>query len=524
MSPEYMVLGLPDDVDADEDVIRDGADGLLTTRNTMLGQSIDLETSFWATANEFSDTIAWDITGASGQQIQTWEATAELLTHGAGTLTLYADAVKEYRGVRADLHLRWSECKSAALARIGEFGADTLTFSGVSQEQAEVDYLNGVREELLGEHAQARSDLDDATDDTKDALTNGPSAASWKRIEDAGLMTGREIHIFGGVPDPVIDFGPQEDWTPQEVARWWADLAPNQREHAMEEYPDDLRNLDGVPVVVRDELNRTAFEEHLELMEDKDPALEGVYLKEIREALEEEDTFLIYFDPLSLDGQAALSRGNPDTADNVSTLVPGMLNHLGSLGTSIERADTILAEMDENAPGADNASVVWFGYDPPFPGDMSADDAGRDFAEFQEGLRATHQGDEPSHNTVIGHSFGALVVGAADNPNIGGGLAADSMVLIGGAGATVDNISELSMSEEDVHVVLGDDDWISTARGLGMDGSYGVPLHEEEFYQDPDNPGQDLGNRLDPSEETGHSGYFDDEQTLDYLGDVTTGK
>ncbi|NYH50423.1 hypothetical protein HNR06_000012 [Nocardiopsis arvandica] len=63
----------------------------------VLGRSADLETGFSATANEFSDTIAWDIREASDQEIQTWEDAAEILIHGSGTLTLYADAVEKYR-------------------------------------------------------------------------------------------------------------------------------------------------------------------------------------------------------------------------------------------------------------------------------------------------------------------------------------------------------------------------------------------------------------------------------------------
>jgi hypothetical protein len=52
---------------------------------------------------------------------------------------------------RIALHAHWSECTRKALTRTEAFGANTMTFSGVSQEQAEVDYLNGVREVLLGE-------------------------------------------------------------------------------------------------------------------------------------------------------------------------------------------------------------------------------------------------------------------------------------------------------------------------------------------------------------------------------------
>ncbi|MFC9090349.1 hypothetical protein [Nocardiopsis dassonvillei] len=76
-----------------------------------------------------------------------------------------------------------------------------------------------------------------------------------------------------------------------------------------------------------------------------------------------------------------------------------------------------------------------------------------------------------------------------------------------------------------MHVIQGDDDWIEDARdnfGLLIEG-FGTPLHDDGFFEDPDNPGEELGNRLDPEADTGHSGYFADEETLSYLGEVLTG-
>lgn len=523
MPLESMGLGLPEDIEADEDTIRDSALDLLSTKSTMLGYSIDLESAFRNTADEFTDMIAWDITGASEREIATWQDVAEHLTHGSGTLTLYADAVEDYREARSDIQSRWNEYKSAALGRIDEFGADTLTASGITQEAEEEQYLQNVRSTLLTEHSQAKSDLDDVTDDTKDALTNGPSMDSWQRIKDAGLMTGREIFLFGGQTSPEVRFEPQDDWSAEEVADWWWTLAPNQQDHLKDEYPEDLRSLDGVPVVVRDELNRAYLEEEMPRL---DEHIIGARLEDIQEILEGEDKFLIYLDPYAVTGgQAAISTGNPDLADNVTTMVPGMLNDMGTMTTPVERSEAIYEQMEANSPDADHASIVWMGYNTPPAGGLSPDKAASDLVAFQEGLRATHQGDQPPHSTVLGHSFGALVVGAADNPDVGGGLGADSLVFVGGAGTSVDHISDLTIDEENVHVIHGDDDWIEKFRnwlGPTLD-SFGAPLHHDEFYEDPDSSGEELGNRLDPEEDTGHSGYFTDEETLDYLGDVLTG-
>ncbi|MFC9086336.1 alpha/beta hydrolase [Nocardiopsis dassonvillei] len=528
MSVESMSLGLPEDVDADPEVLRQGASDLLTTRQTMLGYSSDLDSGFWAAANEFTDTIAWDIRGASQSDIESWQAVGELLTYGSGALELYAEAVDAYREVREDVQGRWDFYKSEALSRIEENGADTLTFTGSTQEEAEREYLTTVRSTLLGEHQDARNDLDDATDDANDTLRNGPTTDMWQRFVDAGLMTGKEVDLFGGSVHPTVGEPPGEDWTPEQVAHWWYNLAPNQQDYAMEEYPDELRNLDGVPVVVRDELNRERLELELDRVTSAGMGhmtYSWEQLREIEEALASDDKYLIYFDPYANGaGEAAISTGNPDHADNVSTLVPGMLNDMGSMADDVVRSEAIYGEMRENRPDEDHASIVWMGYDAPLGGGFDPEQSAERLAAFQDGLRATHRGDEPSHNTVMGHSFGAFVAGAADNPDIGGGLDADSLVLLGGPGASVDNITELSTDTDDVHVVQGDDDWIRYLDQSGALGEhYGTPPDNDEFFENPDNPDETLGHRLDPEEKTGHSGYFEDEETLDYLGDVATG-
>lgn len=78
-----------------------------------------------------------------------------------------------------------------------------------------------------------------------------------------------------------------------------------------------------------------------------------------------------------------------------------------------------------------------------------------------------------------------------------------------------------------MHVIVGDDDWINWFRDLpfdvSLDGDFGRPLHHDRFYLGPEGRETFYGNRLNLWAETEHNGYFEDEETLDYLGDVLTG-
>ncbi|MGH3469066.1 MAG: alpha/beta hydrolase, partial [Thermocrispum sp.] len=88
-----------------------------------------------------------------------------------------------------------------------------------------------------------------------------------------------------------------------------------------------------------------------------------------------------------------------------------------------------------------------------------ADSAQDDFADFQQGLRATHDETGRSMNSVVAHSYGNVVLGqAASHHN----LDVDKMMIVGGAGGGdgVRNVSDLGMAPEDVYAVTDEDDFI----------------------------------------------------------------
>ncbi|HEY2763441.1 MAG TPA: alpha/beta hydrolase [Pseudonocardiaceae bacterium] len=60
---------------------------------------------------------------------------------------------------------------------------------------------------------------------------------------------------------------------------------------------------------------------------------------------------------------------------------------------------------------------------------------------FQDGLRATHQGP-PSHNTVLGHSYGSTVVGYAARDHR---IVADDVIFVGSPGVGVEHATDLHL-------------------------------------------------------------------------------
>jgi hypothetical protein len=323
----------------------------------------------------------------------------------------------------------------------------------------------------------------------------------------AGRISGAGAGVLGiaAPPDwPPFPPGPPIGGTPDEVRAWWDGLSDEDRETYARGLPDAIRNLDGIPATVRHEANVPVLAAGIAALEQREreiaagtgaPAASGE-LDQVRDrltglrAIDERlrvqapgaESLLLGLDTTG-DGRAIVAIGNPDTARNVATLVPGIFNDLGDVGTLIDRAATL-------RPGPDTSTIAWLGYDTPelgplgFPGsafdDGRAEAAKADLARFQEGLRTTHDG-VPSHNTVVAHSYGSTVAGQAARDF---GLAADDLILVASTDPAVGNAAEYRLDgvppEEigrHVHATAAPDDVLSDAGAW----RYGNNPTDEDF-------------------------------------------
>ena len=162
-------------------------------------------------------------------------------------------------------------------------------------------------------------------------------------------------------------------------------------------------------------------------------------------------------------GRAIVSDGNPDTAENVVTMIPGTNTTMKSITGQMDYAGSVAAEADRRGDEGATAVISWIGYDAPEDkeavSDNSAENATADLSTFQDGLRATHEGTTPSHNSVIGHSYGSTVLGHTATSEHG--LDADELILVGSPGTSVDNAHELGFAPENVHSTTAENDHIN---------------------------------------------------------------
>ncbi|WP_112133649.1 alpha/beta hydrolase [Glycomyces dulcitolivorans] len=305
--------------------------------------------------------------------------------------------------------------------------------------------------------------------------------------------------------------------SPAAVNAWWDGLSPFEQQGLLESRPELLAQVDGIPSGVRDSANRTLLdgelhrrESEIENVEDRlavDPGnqdlqkrLEGLRgtqedLTRLRDTVSEPyqvgaggpalDHYLLGYSSAE-DGRAIVAIGNPDTADNVSVLVPGTGADLGNVGGSVDRAALMAGDAYWADPNASTASVLWLGYDAPdevVPHAMDkqyAEDAAQDLSSFAAGLRAVDE-DGESHLTVTGHSYGSTTVGIAARD---AGLDVDDMVFVGSPGVGVDSASDLGIDPDRVWATRNEEDIIGWARedtigsivGGGAGGLLGGPV------------------------------------------------
>lgn len=372
----------------------------------------------------------------------------------------------------------------------------------------------------------------------------------------------------GDLPAPT----PPPDASVGDAVGWWDSLSDARRAEVVAEHPEQVGNLDGIPALVRDDANRAVL--------DRTIAADAARAEQIRDrlaelaqgpvhgpgyhvtpqgierdrlttelaAIEERTAgttaikarldaggYLLGFEPHAGNGRAIVATGNPDLAHNVVTHVPGTTARLGTIGGDLARVDAVVQSAQRADASATTVGVTWYDYDAPqslytdAPREVFADEARPHLRSFQEGLRATHDGD-PSHNTVIAHSYGTTVVGHTARD---GGLDADALVFAGSPGVGVEHVSELNRPPGTVYSTTSANDEIAIAN-LRWESPDGNPIADalgrslDAHGRDPSSA--DFGAEVfaaDPA--GGHSDYWTningrDNPALDSFGRIAVGK
>lgn len=248
------------------------------------------------------------------------------------------------------------------------------------------------------------------------------------------------------------------------------------------------RKIDGFPRNPSGEVkpnDKREFDDLKSQLGDLDKKIHG--LDDLNHRLSMSDPHSPDFDPtrqrpyvLRIDdagaGRAIVAMGNPDTAQHVATYVPGTGSELSKIGGDMDRADRMVDAARQ--AGARSMSVItWLGYDAPptlldAASESYADHGKHALDSFQDGLRESHQ-RAPSHNTVVGHSYGTALVGHAARDEH---LAVDNVVLVASPGVGVDHASQLHIPPDHVYSTTAANDLINVTNLPPLPDGRGNPL------------------------------------------------
>ncbi|MFI6205640.1 alpha/beta hydrolase [Streptomyces sp. NPDC051041] len=342
---------------------------------------------------------------------------------------------------------------------------------------------------------------------------------------------------------------PPRDGSPKDNAAWWKSLDAEQQAAWISMRPGVVGALDGLPSTVRDEANRIVFAEtrgryQTELNSiPKPPANEwtwitaGPYPSKVHtdewmewhrqygdryehltkslkgmQSIQERfdatgkrglpEAYLLGFSPEG-DGRAIIANGNPDTADHQAVYVPGTTSDLENIGGNINRMENVWRAADARAGGRLVSTITWLGYEAPdgvvkdAPFEHYAYDGAPELNRFLDGLETSHSGDSEPHRTVIGHSYGTTVVGAAAQT---GRLNTDDVIFAGSPGVKVSGADEMDVPEGHVWNEEADGDVVPDIGRWGHGGDGFVIPSDPKF-----------GANQMTTDTQGHSGYWDED-------------
>lgn len=346
---------------------------------------------------------------------------------------------------------------------------------------------------------------------------------------------------------------PPSHGSPADNASWWRALGWQKREQVIGQHPGWIGNRDGVPFAARDRANRTllsvtradlvmegqrleadladnwlgdAFttdDEALEQVMDKVASLDAIEQTLAKPG--QRQLLLLDLEPER--AQAAIARGNVDSADNVAVFVPGMT---ATVTDSMKGYDNDMDQLQHRAElenkrvnpsqNLTTATVTWIGYQAPqlgwdligansAAGDRAAQAGAAQLVPFLRGIDAAR--DHDAHLSVLGHSYGSTTAGLALQQNTG----VDDVVFFGSPGIGTNHIENLSVPKGHSYYIEARWDPIGDLGLLGIDPSH---LDGIEHASTKDSTVVDpmTGETRHFREVTGHTAYLADESTSQY--------
>ncbi|WP_244501050.1 alpha/beta hydrolase [Streptomyces sp. TP-A0874] len=338
------------------------------------------------------------------------------------------------------------------------------------------------------------------------------ATSGWTAIQDHGTGPSPRAAALKAWRHGSIDGRrlPSAEAPPQEVSRFFRSLSADQRHRLADRHPLVVGNLDGAPLTLRYEANRTSLEQARahERQRARDDRLTQLGREEAErlvhryDSLLGEDRQILAFDPTGI-GRAAEVFGDLEKADRVSVVVPGVDTNLVNFERTHKkyRAPVGMAQALYDAerterPEGRTAVIAWADYTAPAGIGVDAA-AGRLAERGAVRLRGLVEALPGSARSValFCHSYGSVVCGVAASqlPD-----RVTDIAVAGSPGMRAANTGDLGGNSR-IWAMRDAGDWIAD-----------IPFLEiGQLGHGPDPVTPEFGaRRLSAAGAGGHGGYF----------------
>lgn len=377
-------------------------------------------------------------------------------------------------------------------------------------------------------------------------------AAARDEIDDGtgAALLGASVAGIGQGQDQAV-LPPPGGGSPADNNAYWDTLTEAQRKDLIDQHPELVGNLDGIPAAARDDANRTRLPAEIVAAEAElaraqhafdNPSLASQFgqlvagdlgttvdddlrraeeklaaLRAVERATENGGQLLV-LDSSGEMVKAAVAAGDVDTADHVSVSVPGMTTTVQqNLESQVDQTAALREQTDDQLRaqgrgGETVATVAWLGYEPPGWGSFTddwditdtvatsgqAEEGGASLAGFVNGVDAS-RADDP-HLTTLAHSYGSTTAGYG----LQRGTGVDDAVFYGSPGLGTSDVADLGVTPGHVYVAEAQGDPVADLGTFGTDPNLlpGVTHLSTQAGVSPDG--------VDRTASSGHSEYTRD--------------
>lgn len=539
----------------------------------------------WASAvSQAADVIHSFATEASGLQQQAGQLKIQgvklqalaIMPTGSSEDSWVENAINAHNSDVLTLNSSWSQLCSNAVSDINALG----TKGGLEEDIPQVTGAGGHFDWSTGQESWSDVDISGAAPLMQMLLTLGNP--SERRVIEASELyetvmsdgaTGEDVqhfydHLQTMSASEIEDFADQNpqinqyslpqpsneeelaSWpTGSDGAHWWGNLDRDQQNAMLAALPLMTGNVQGVPYSRRNLANQNALDD-LRASDDI-TGRQRKHLDAIHESLNRRGEAMLLslnmgqppasggrgLGPPPDDPLAAVSVGNPDTADTTTFNVPGMNSNTADMGKEVDNAERLHSALENGTQ--DHAVVSWVGYDSPGYKTVFRDEHASDgqwaLAYELDGYRETMdaQGKDTTAN-VNAHSYAtntaarALTVTTHD---------VDNYTMYGSAGIpknVVEHASELNVAQQEngepaVYATdAAADGWSGVGRSPGVrqdptDEDFGAHTFSSDGMGYP--PGYPVGGHGQSIESPDEYGYLDrDSQAFESIIRIMDGR